>query len=51
MAAKSSQKDVADQLGIVRSTLSDLLNGRLDISERIAESMGYRREIVFRKAA
>lgn len=51
MAAKSGQKAVAENLGIVRSTLSDLLNDRLDISERIAEAMGYRREIIFRKAA
>jgi len=51
MAAKSNQKTVAAKLGVTSQTLSDLLNDRMDISERIAQAMGYRREIVFRKAA
>ena len=51
MAARSNQKTVARELGITSQTLSDLLNDRMDISQRIAEAMGYRREIIFRKAA
>lgn len=51
MAAKSSQKEVAEQLGVTRSAISEILQGRMDISARIAEAMGYRREMMFHKIA
>jgi DNA-binding transcriptional regulator YdaS (Cro superfamily) len=45
----TTQKAVADELGISPMYMNDLLRGRRDISERIAEKMGYRK--VFRKIA
>lgn len=51
LVAESSQTAVAAQLGLSVSMVNDLLRGRRDISERIAEAMGYSREIIFRKRA
>lgn len=49
MVKASSNAEIAVQLGVTRSMVSDLLRGKRDFSERIARSMGYRREIIFRR--
>lgn len=49
--AGSSQKTVAEALGVTPQLVNDLVHGKRDISERIAKALGYTREIVFRKAA
>jgi len=51
MVRRSSQKAVAEKLGFSSQTIGDVLVGRMDISERIAQAMGYEREIIFRKRA
>ena len=48
-ARQSSQKQVAAELGISPQFLNDLLWGRKEITPRVAEVMGYRREVVFVK--
>jgi len=47
----STQAAVARELGISLQHVNDLLNGRRKMSERVAQALGYRREIVFRKSA
>ena len=47
----SSQTSVARELGITISMVNDLVRERRDISERIAEALGYTREMIFRKKA
>ena len=51
LVAESSQTATALRLGITVQMVNDLLRGRRDFSDRIALAMGYRREIIFRKAA
>ena len=46
---KSSQKHVAEEIGITPQFLSDVLSGRREVTSRIANAMGYWREIVFVK--
>jgi len=45
------QTQLAKDLGISLSMMNDLVHGRRDISERVAEALGYSREIIFRKTA
>ena len=47
----SSQAAVARELGISLQHVNDLLNGRRKMSDRVAQALGYRREIVFRRSA
>jgi len=47
----STQKAVAEELGIHPTFLSDVLKGKRDISANLAERMGFQREVVFRKVA
>lgn len=49
--AASSQRQVAQQLGISTSMMNDLMLGRRDVSDRIAKALGYQRAVVFRKVA
>lgn len=41
--------DLAEKFGISKAYLSDVLNGRRGIADRLAEAMGYERVVVFRK--
>jgi plasmid maintenance system antidote protein VapI len=47
----STQTAVADKYGISRSMVNEILSGRRDISQHIAEVLGYKRENMFRKIA
>jgi transcriptional regulator with XRE-family HTH domain len=47
--ACSSQKKVARHLNITPQYLNDILHGRRDISEQVADRLGYRRLVVFEK--
>lgn len=49
--SESTQGQVADKYGVSRSMVSEVLGGRLGISERFAEALGYERELMFRKVA
>ena len=51
MVSMTSQREVASRLGVSPSMICDVLMGRRDITERIAEALGYSRMIVFRKSA
>jgi plasmid maintenance system antidote protein VapI len=51
LVEKSSQTEVAERLGIGIQMVNDIIHERRVISERIAEAMGYTREMVFRKKA
>lgn len=42
-----NQASAADQLGIPQSELSQSLKGRREISERLAEKLGYRRVYMY----
>lgn len=44
-----SQQDIAHKLGITPSYLSDVLNGRRDISEGLAARLGFERITTFRR--
>ena len=50
-AEQIGQTQLAKDLGISLSMMNDLVHGRRDISERVAEALGYSREIIFRKIA
>ena len=50
-AEQLGQTQLAKDLGISLSMMNDLVHGRRDISERVAEALGYSREIIFRKSA
>lgn len=50
-AEQIGQTQLAKDLGISLSMMNDLVHGRRDISERVAEALGYSREIIFRKTA
>ena len=50
-AERIGQTQLAKDLGISLSMMNDLVHGRRDISERVAEALGYSREIIFRKTA
>lgn len=50
-AEQLGQTQLAKDLGISLSMMNDLVHGRRDISERVAEALGYSREIIFRKRA
>jgi len=50
-ASRVGQTELAKQLGISRSMMNDLLRQRRDISDRIAEALGYTREVIFRRKA
>jgi transcriptional regulator with XRE-family HTH domain len=41
-----SQKAVAEELGISEAYLSDILNGRKDVSDRIAAALGFEWRLV-----
>ena len=43
----STQAAVARQLGIPRQHMADLLSGKRGISESLAQSLGFKRRIVF----
>lgn len=47
----SSQKRVADELGIHPATLNDVLYERRNLTDRIARGLGYKLEQVYRKVA
>jgi plasmid maintenance system antidote protein VapI len=49
--SQSTQTAVADKYGISRSNLNEILSGRQGVSRRVAEILGYQREMVFRKIA
>ena len=49
--AESSQSEVARSLGLAVSMVNDLLRGRRDVSDRVAELLGFTREVIFRKRA
>lgn len=51
MVRGTSQKQVADQLGLSRAMLNDVLHGRRYMTERLAEAMGFKREVIYRRAA
>ena len=51
MVAESSQTSVAVKFGVTPQMVNDLVHGRRDISDRIAQLMGYEREIIFRRKA
>ncbi|ARU40177.1 hypothetical protein CCB80_03105 [Armatimonadetes bacterium Uphvl-Ar1] len=44
---KSSQKTVAEQIGISPQYLSDILKGRREISTAVAEKLGLERVVTF----
>ena len=50
-AEEIGQTQLAKDLGISLSMMNDLVHGRRDISERVAEALGYTRQIIFRKSA
>jgi len=50
-ADEIGQTQLAKDLGISLSMMNDLVHGRRDISERIADALGYTRETIFRKKA
>jgi transcriptional regulator with XRE-family HTH domain len=43
---ESSLRQTARDLGLSASYLSDILLGRRDVSETVAEAFGYKREVV-----
>lgn len=49
--SKSTQTAVAARYGFSRSVLNEILSGRQDISQKVAEVLGYRREKMYRKIA
>lgn len=49
--SNSTQAAVADRYGISRSAINEILSGRKDISQRVANILGYKREKMFRKIA
>ena len=49
MSRRSSQKELADELGISPQYLSDVLKGRREISAQLASKLGYERVITFVK--
>lgn len=48
---RSSQKQVADELGIHPATLNDVLYERRNLTDRIARGLGFTLEVVYRKVA
>lgn len=46
--ARGSQKAVAEELGISPQYLSDILNGRRSVSDRVAEALGMERVTTWR---
>ncbi|WP_167346267.1 helix-turn-helix transcriptional regulator [Sphingopyxis macrogoltabida] len=50
-SSEASQRDIAHRLGITPSYLSDVLNGRRDISDGLAARLGFERITTFRRAA
>ena len=47
--SKTSQKDMAENLGVTPQFLNDVLRGRREISYRLAEAMGFRRLVLFER--
>jgi plasmid maintenance system antidote protein VapI len=47
VAASGNHSAVAKELGIPRQHMADLLNGKRGISESLANSLGFKRLIVF----
>jgi plasmid maintenance system antidote protein VapI len=45
--ALGSQSAVARELGITRAYMSDIVRGRRGISPRIANSLGFKKRVVF----
>lgn len=43
--AKITAKSLADQFGVSQAYLSDVLNGRRGIADKLSQAMGYRREV------
>jgi len=50
-ASESTQRAVAQELGISIQMLNDLLHGRRQVSDRLASVLGFERRVVFRKVA
>lgn len=48
-AMDDSQKSLAKKMGISAGYLSDVLNGRRDISDSFARFFGFRKKITFEK--
>ena len=44
-----SQVDVAKQVGVSRQYLGDVLHGKREVSENLAEKFGWKRMVVFAK--
>lgn len=49
MVDRSSQRQVADKLGISYTYLNDILHGRTDVSENVALKLGYQRRVIFER--
>lgn len=49
VAIRGSQKAVADEFGISKAHLGDILRGKKPIGPRVAEKLGWERVTVFRK--
>jgi plasmid maintenance system antidote protein VapI len=48
--AESTQRHVAESLGVAPQFLCDVLKRRRNVSETLANALGYRREFLFRKS-
>jgi hypothetical protein len=43
-------KDLAAQFGVCQAYLSDVLNNRRGIADKLANALGYQRVVIFRKS-
>lgn len=50
-ARKTSQVQVAKELGLSPAFICDVLKGRREVTERLARKMGYRKIVEFEKVA
>lgn len=45
----NSQSEAAQEIGITQQYLSDILNGNRQISDTVAQKLGYHRVVMFQK--
>lgn len=49
--AAATQREVAEQLGVSRAFLNDVVHGRRNMTEGLATAMGFTRIVTYKKAS
>ncbi len=49
--AESTQRQVAEELGVSRSFLNDVVHGRRNVTDSMVEKLGFKRSTIIRKVS